>query len=612
MQQEGTVYVADTDTLTVVYHGENFETLKNDQNYKYRVGPGSGNFYWFTIDTSVTPHTATKTFTGSSVNYKETISYTNKGEAETVTGYIIKEPTEAVLETKINGVTVKINGVEQPAGDITVVDSDEVTVVYYGENFELLNGTQQDYKFRVGGAAGNLGLYGGFTVDTTVTPHTATRVFDGLNVRSGVIGYTNKGESEVTVYTVNATSEEEPSLEPEPKITGLIVKVNGEEQTGGTVNYEDGDEITVICLGENFDRMPEYENHKNKIRIGKVTDILASSRMTVDTTSEPHTATVTYDASEVKHSDSKTVGYTNDGETYVVCYTLNCLDAVVDPVPEINGVIVKVNGVEQTGDVINYTDGDTVTVIYYGENFETLGRSTQDYKYHVGPGSGNFYYWWTIDTSGTPHTAAKDFTSSNVKHSALNEIGYTNKGEEKVVCCTLNYVEPAADPEITLATADGAQMRLSGKQGLRFTSTVSKSGDFASVKEYGTVLIPTEDLETIDDLVIGATLNGRSVCKVPAVNKYAEDDEKVTFTAVITDIAEKNYARSYTARAYAVLEDDTVVYGETYTSRSIYQIAKLILEDTSASDAEVDAAQEIVDAVEQYGDNDSSWPWNET
>ena len=169
---------------------------------------------------------------------------------------------------------------------------------------------------------------------------------------------------------------------------------------------------------------------------------------------------------------------------------------------------------------------------------------------------------------------------------------------------------PKQEPDVTLATVNGAQMRISGKQGLRFISSIAKSGDFASVKEYGTVLIPTEDVENIEDLVIGATLNGHAACKVPAVYKYAEDDDKITFTAVITDIAEQNYARSYTARAYAIMEDDTVVYGDTYTSRSIYQIAKLILEDASASDAEVDAAQAIVDAVEQYGDNDSSWPWN--
>ena len=200
------------------------------------------------------------------------------------------------------------------------------------------------------------------------------------------------------------------------------------------------------------------------------------------------------------------------------------------------------------------------------------------------------------------------YLKNDTVNTELELLGSGNTKTGTVTNC--RSLSEMATYDISLATVDGAQMRLTGKQGLRFTSSIAKNGDFASVKEYGTVLIPTEDVETIDDLVIGATLNGRAVCKVPAVYKYAEDDDKITFTAVITDIAEQNYARSYTARAYAILDDDTVVYGETYTSRSIYQIAKLILEDEAASDAEVDAAQAIVDAVEKYGDNDSAWPWN--
>ncbi|MBQ3055260.1 MAG: leucine-rich repeat domain-containing protein [Oscillospiraceae bacterium] len=152
--------------------------------------------------------------------------------------------------------------------------------------------------------------------------------------------------------------------------------------------------------------------------------------------------------------------------------------------------------------------------------------------------------------------------------------------------------------DITLATVEGAQMRLSDPQGLRFTSTIAKRGDFDKVKEYGTVLIPTENLTNLEDLKIGAELGGRTVVKVPAVYKYAEDDESVTFTAVVTHIAEKNYNRAYTARAYAIMEDDSVIYAETSSSRSIYEIASVILESDTASEAEKEAAQVIVNVVE--------------
>ena len=47
--------------------------------------------------------------------------------------------------------------------------------------------------------------------------------------------------------------------------------------------------------------------------------------------------------------------------------------------------------------------------------------------------------------------------------------------------------------------------------------------------------------------------------KVKAEKIYSEDANTITFTAVITDIKEKNYARDYTPRAYAILSDGTVI-----------------------------------------------------
>ena len=159
-----------------------------------------------------------------------------------------------------------------------------------------------------------------------------------------------------------------------------------------------------------------------------------------------------------------------------------------------------------------------------------------------------------------------------------------------------------------LSTVDGAQIRTTGAQGLRFISTIEKSEDFSRVVEYGTLLIPSADITDISELVIDATLNGHTVAKVKANYLYAEDDETVTFTAVITDIAEKNYAREYTARAYAILDDGSVVYADAGASRSIYAVAKRGLENPDESDANKGIFQTIVDAV-KYGDNDAAWPW---
>lgn len=156
----------------------------------------------------------------------------------------------------------------------------------------------------------------------------------------------------------------------------------------------------------------------------------------------------------------------------------------------------------------------------------------------------------------------------------------------------------SAEPQVDLRTTNGAQIRTSGEQGLRFISSIQKNGDFSKVKEYGTVLVPTIALNDVNDLVIGANLNGYEVAKVPAVNKYHESENEVQFTAVLIKIKEANYTRSYTARAYAILEDDSVVYGDTSSARSIYEVAKNGLSDTSVSATDKATFQKIVDAVE--------------
>ena len=228
-----------------------------------------------------------------------------------------------------------------------------------------------------------------------------------------------------------------------------------------------------------------------------------------------------------------------------------------------------------------------------------------------------------VVTGGGDYEENTSATVSATANEGYTFVNWTENGEE--VSTDANYTFTVTTdcklmanfeknpPEVELYTANGAQMRVAGTQGLRFISTIVKNDAFENVVEYGTVLIPTESLDDgdIENLVIGKSMaNGHAVCKVEAKVLMAEDETSATYTAVITNIAEQNYTRSYTARAYAILDDGTVVYSDTSTSRSIYQIAKLILEDDNATEEEVTAAQAIVDVVEKYGDNDSAWPWN--
>ena len=156
----------------------------------------------------------------------------------------------------------------------------------------------------------------------------------------------------------------------------------------------------------------------------------------------------------------------------------------------------------------------------------------------------------------------------------------------------------------------GAQIRLTGVQGIRFIAMM----DFelldilkqqgATDIEYGMLLIPSADVQRVDDIKIGATLNGHAVAKVPAVFLYDVTETSYVYTAVITNIQPVNYKRAYTARAYLSYTDANGVtqeiYGDTCVSRSIYQIAKAAMNDSDRySDEELAVLRSIVDSVEQ-------------
>ncbi|MBQ3055748.1 MAG: Ig-like domain-containing protein [Oscillospiraceae bacterium] len=161
-------------------------------------------------------------------------------------------------------------------------------------------------------------------------------------------------------------------------------------------------------------------------------------------------------------------------------------------------------------------------------------------------------------------------------------------------------------------TIEGAQVRLAGtnafgtveEQGLRFISWISKDlypVDSAKVKEFGTVLVPSAVITNIDDLKIGAVLNGYAVAKVPAVNRYVDTGDHVLFTAVVTRLKEAHYNMSITARAYVIYEDaegvEHTIYGDTYTERSIYEVAQNGINRGGLSEQETEVFQTIVNTV---------------
>lgn len=151
-------------------------------------------------------------------------------------------------------------------------------------------------------------------------------------------------------------------------------------------------------------------------------------------------------------------------------------------------------------------------------------------------------------------------------------------------------------------TINGAQIRLTGAPGLRFISSVSISDLEANdVIRYGTLLIPTESLDNVDDFVLGATLDGRAVADVPAINTYSISGDTLSFTAVITNIKPKNYDRAYSARSYILYNDggeEKAIYSDVVPSRDVYSIAKKVLANESLSEDEAAFLNAVVRYVE--------------
>ncbi|MBR5528800.1 MAG: hypothetical protein IKV97_07315 [Clostridia bacterium] len=153
----------------------------------------------------------------------------------------------------------------------------------------------------------------------------------------------------------------------------------------------------------------------------------------------------------------------------------------------------------------------------------------------------------------------------------------------------------------------GAQIRLASnevKQGLRFVSRINKSllSDIGITDiggqnvKYGSVVLP-ENLMGEGELTLGYVNGNYAAATVPAVSTYRNDTNSVTYTAVLTDISNKNLTRLYKVRPYISYTDNNgterTIYGESY-STGVYAVAAYALEtDTTLSNDAVSVLEEI-------------------
>jgi len=136
----------------------------------------------------------------------------------------------------------------------------------------------------------------------------------------------------------------------------------------------------------------------------------------------------------------------------------------------------------------------------------------------------------------------------------------------------------------------GAGVRTTGNAGIRFVGAV-REYNTANIKAYG-IAIAFGKAEANNDFVIGGTVNGKSVLSTTE-NVTLDDDNR--FYVILYGVPESSYIQDVTARAYIVLNDDSIVYASTTTTRNLADVV------VKAHDDEVtgDLITEVYDKIDR-------------
>ena len=154
----------------------------------------------------------------------------------------------------------------------------------------------------------------------------------------------------------------------------------------------------------------------------------------------------------------------------------------------------------------------------------------------------------------------------------------------------------ASAPEITDANIQmvGGQIRTITPMGLRMIGCIKKSylqelEQSGATVQYGIVLLPKVYLGKQELKIDGKYISNGSIykpAKVPAVKKFAEENDRIYFTAVLANLAKERYKNDYAARAYVEItrsveqedgnlkKETEILYSDDTIDRQVYQIAK--------------------------------------
>ena len=145
---------------------------------------------------------------------------------------------------------------------------------------------------------------------------------------------------------------------------------------------------------------------------------------------------------------------------------------------------------------------------------------------------------------------------------------------------------------------NGASVRLNTPTGIRFIAELNPAA-FTSIDSYGILYGPTASVSASGFNPENLTLNTDYV-KVQSqilMNQKTYDDDGYYVFSLAVVVAEKNYEREFSARAYVVADGETYYsdYLPINNSRSVATVSRLALEDVKDStDDDYKAANEIV------------------
>ena len=155
---------------------------------------------------------------------------------------------------------------------------------------------------------------------------------------------------------------------------------------------------------------------------------------------------------------------------------------------------------------------------------------------------------------------------------------------------------------------EGAQIRTTGKQGIRFVAYLEKGLydlTYGENANFGILIARKDRLSEGEEITIA------NASPVPANNLLENTDTYCKFTAVITDQPAEAYGIELVARAYVAVNG--VLYYSNQISRSIKQVAEMIVADPNPADTDLAVANEVLARYQEVGNDitvDAENLWN--